>query len=71
MKLQTYDLKNSQQEFDRTKADLNALETKLKWSQNSLKTEIELNKVTSFISLLFTEIKLCCVNRKVKQRLIC
>lgn len=30
--------------MDRVKSDLSALETKLKWSQNSLKTEIELHK---------------------------
>ncbi|XP_065171119.1 coiled-coil domain-containing protein 186 isoform X2 [Atheta coriaria] len=39
-----YELKSSQQETERCKTDLGALETKLKWSQNSLKTEIELRK---------------------------
>ncbi|RZC38278.1 C10orf118 -like, partial [Asbolus verrucosus] len=39
-----YDYKTSQQELEQAKADLNALETKLKWSQNNLKTEIQLNK---------------------------
>lgn len=39
-----YELKSTTQDNDRLKADLNALETKLKWSQNSLKTEIELRK---------------------------
>lgn len=42
--MQCYEHKSSQQELDRVKADLSALETKLKWSQNSLKTEIELHK---------------------------
>lgn len=42
--LQCYELKTNQQELERLKADLSALETKLKWSQNSLKTEIELHK---------------------------
>ncbi|XP_017776974.1 PREDICTED: coiled-coil domain-containing protein 186 [Nicrophorus vespilloides] len=39
-----YELKSSQQEYERIKSDLNALETKLKWSQNSLKNEIEYRK---------------------------
>jgi hypothetical protein len=39
-----YEYKGSQQELEQAKADLNALETKLKWSQNSLKTEIQLHK---------------------------
>lgn len=42
---QCYELKSSQQDADKFKLDLSALETKLKWSQNSLKTEIELRKV--------------------------
>lgn len=40
-----YEHKTVQQELERTKADLSALETKLKWSQNSLKSEIEAHKV--------------------------
>lgn len=40
-----YEHKTVQQELERTKTDLSALETKLKWSQNSLKTEIEAHKV--------------------------
>ncbi|KAF2896326.1 hypothetical protein ILUMI_09833 [Ignelater luminosus] len=39
-----YEYKSSQQELERVKADLNALETKLKWSQNNLRTEMELRK---------------------------
>ncbi|XP_018561678.1 coiled-coil domain-containing protein 186 [Anoplophora glabripennis] len=39
-----YEHKTVQQELERTKADLSALETKLKWSQNSLKSEIEAHK---------------------------
>ncbi|CAH2005346.1 unnamed protein product [Acanthoscelides obtectus] len=39
-----YDLKKSQQELENTKADLNALNTKLKWSQNNLKNEMEAHK---------------------------
>lgn len=50
-----YEQKSSQQEYDRVKADLNSLETKLKWSQNSLKAEMEIrreadNKVESLSS---------------------
>lgn len=30
--------------MERTKSDLTALETKLKWSQHNLKTEMELHK---------------------------
>lgn len=40
-----YEHKTIQQELERTKSDLTALETKLKWSQNSLKSEIEAHKV--------------------------
>lgn len=39
-----YEHKNLQQEFDKMKADLQALENKLKWNQTNLKTEIEMNK---------------------------
>lgn len=46
--LQCYELKGAQQELDRSKQDLTALETKLKWSQNSLRTEMELHKVRYF-----------------------
>lgn len=40
-----YEHKTAQQELDRTKSDMIGLETKLKWSQNSLKNEIETHKV--------------------------
>lgn len=40
-----YEFKSCQQDLEQSKTDLNALETKLKWSQNSLKTEIQLHKV--------------------------
>lgn len=46
-----YEHKTLQQELERAKTELNALETKLKWSQNSLKNEIEAHKVTIFINL--------------------
>lgn len=39
-----YEHKNSQQECDRLKADLTSVETKLKWSQNSLKAELEIRR---------------------------
>lgn len=59
-----YEHKTVQQELERTKADLSALETKLKWSQNSLKTEIEAHKVLynflfsiSLINFLFRNVK--------------
>ncbi|XP_030764850.1 coiled-coil domain-containing protein 186 [Sitophilus oryzae] len=39
-----YEHKNVQQELDKAKQDLNNLETKLKWNQNSLKTEMEAHK---------------------------
>lgn len=35
------------QELDKTKSELNSLELKLKWSQNSLRTEIDLHKESS------------------------
>lgn len=41
-----YEHKNVQQELERAKADIAMLETKLKWSQNNLKTEIEAHKVS-------------------------
>lgn len=40
-----YEHKTLQQELEHCKTDLTALETKLKWSQNSLKNEIETHKV--------------------------
>lgn len=40
----SYELRSVHQELDRSKSDVTALETKLKWSQNSLRTEIELHK---------------------------
>lgn len=46
--LQCYELKTSQQELERSKADLGALETKMKWSQNNLKVEIEHRKVSIY-----------------------
>lgn len=61
LNFQCYELKTSQQELDRTKADLNALETKLKWSQNSLKTEIDLHKVSIEFVYVFVNLKLVCV----------
>jgi chromosome segregation ATPase len=54
-----YEYKGSQQELEQAKADLNALETKLKWSQNSLKTEIQLHKV-SILSCLLVKLQLLC-----------
>lgn len=39
-----YEYKNVQLEFDKAKQDLNNLETKLKWNQNSLKNEIETHR---------------------------
>ncbi|CAH0552755.1 unnamed protein product [Brassicogethes aeneus] len=39
-----YEHKTAQQDLERTKADLTALETKLKWSQNSLQGEIDAHK---------------------------
>ncbi|KAH0999368.1 hypothetical protein HUJ04_006644 [Dendroctonus ponderosae] len=39
-----YEYKNVQLEFDKAKQDLNNLETKLKWNQNSLKNEIEAHR---------------------------
>lgn len=39
-----YELKSSQEEVEQLKVDLNALELKLKWSQNNLKTEIQSHK---------------------------
>lgn len=39
-----YDLKSSQQEIDKLKSDISCLETKLKWTQNNLKTEMDLRK---------------------------
>ncbi|EEZ97593.1 Uncharacterized protein C10orf118 homolog-like Protein [Tribolium castaneum] len=41
-----YEFRGCQQELEQAKADLSALETKLKWSQNSLKTEVQLHKET-------------------------
>lgn len=41
-----YEHKSVQQELEKTKFDLSALETKLKWNQNSLKNEIEAHKVS-------------------------
>ncbi|XP_063906969.1 coiled-coil domain-containing protein 186 isoform X2 [Zophobas morio] len=54
-----YEYKNCQQELEQVKADLNALETKLKWSQNSLKTEIQLHKES--------QSKVDELNKKVKE----
>lgn len=39
-----YDYKNVQQELEKTKQEMNNLETKLKWNQNNLKIEIEGHK---------------------------
>ncbi|XP_060525764.1 coiled-coil domain-containing protein 186 isoform X2 [Cylas formicarius] len=39
-----YELKGAQQELDKAKTDLTALETQIKWSQNSLKSEMEAHK---------------------------
>ncbi|KAJ8961976.1 hypothetical protein NQ314_005757 [Rhamnusium bicolor] len=53
-----YEHKSIQQELERTKADLTALETKLKWSQNSLKTEIEAHKeCLSKVEILNTKLQ--------------
>ncbi|CAH1117197.1 unnamed protein product [Phaedon cochleariae] len=41
-----HEYKNVHQELEHMKADLSSLETKLKWSQNSLKSEIENHKET-------------------------
>lgn len=54
-----YEYKTSQQELEQTKADLNALETKLKWSQNSLKTEIQLHKES--------QLKVSELNKKLQE----
>ncbi|XP_044262854.1 coiled-coil domain-containing protein 186 isoform X2 [Tribolium madens] len=54
-----YEFKSCQQELEQAKTDLNALETKLKWSQNNLKTEIQLHKET--------QIRLEEVNRKCQE----
>lgn len=48
-----YEHKTLQQEFDRTKIDQTALETKLKWSQNSLKNEIDAHKVSMMKGKMF------------------
>uniref|UniRef100_A0A1Y1L396 Uncharacterized protein n=1 Tax=Photinus pyralis TaxID=7054 RepID=A0A1Y1L396_PHOPY len=39
-----YELKSSQQEIERLKGDLGALETKMKWLQNNLRSEMELRQ---------------------------
>lgn len=44
-----YEHKTVQQELDRSKSEMSALETKLKWCQNSLKNEIEAHKVRKII----------------------
>lgn len=51
-----YEHKTVQQELERTKSDLTGLETKLKWSQNSLKNEIELHKVCKILRLICAKI---------------
>ncbi|KAI4457825.1 ctcl tumor antigen hd-cl-01 [Holotrichia oblita] len=40
----SHELKQNQQELEHTKSDLGALETKMKWLQNNLKTELEIRK---------------------------
>ncbi|KRT84720.1 hypothetical protein AMK59_2363, partial [Oryctes borbonicus] len=41
----SHELKQNQQELEHAKSDLGALETKMKWLQNNLKTELEIRKV--------------------------
>lgn len=64
-----YELKSTTQDNDRLKADLNALETKLKWSQNSLKTEIELRKESEAkVELLSSKIQECIDNAEKSRK---
>lgn len=63
----SYEYKTLLQEHEHTKTELTALETKLKWCQNSLKTEIEAHKVRTEPLNIFLRIHYPCF-RSAKKR---